>query len=203
MALQIFSKRTLLTAGLAGFVLLPILFLFAIQHPPVQKPTPVVTQEVVSVTAPAAIRPGLPLRLKIPSLGIDATIEHLGLAANGEMDTTKGPDDVAWYKPGQRPGDIGAAVIAGHFGWKNNIPAVFDNLSKLQKGDMVSVEDEKGATITFIVRQQQTYNQDSDAGSVFVSGDGKAHLNLITCEGTWSNVTKSYSNRLVVFTDKV
>jgi len=34
------------------------------------------------------------------------------------------------------------------------------------------------------------------------SSDAKAHLNLITCEGVWDKVSKSYSKRLVVFTDR-
>jgi hypothetical protein len=53
-----------------------------------------------------------------------------------------------------------------------------------------------------VVRGMQTYDQNGNAGGVFSSSDGLAHLNLITCEGTWNAAEKSYSNRLVVFTDK-
>jgi hypothetical protein len=38
---------------------------------------------------------------------------------------------------------------------------------------------------------------------VFASNDGGAHLNLITCAGEWNKGKKSYSERLVVFADKV
>lgn len=118
------------------------------------------------------------------------------------MDVPKGPNDVAWFNLGPRPGEIGSAVISGHYGWKNNIPAVFDNLHKLRKGDKVYVEDKNGATITFVVRELRTYDQNEDASDVFGSSDGKAHLNLVTCTGTWNKAQKSYSKRLVVFTDK-
>jgi hypothetical protein len=52
------------------------------------------------------------------------------------------------------------------------------------------------------VRELRTYGPDEYASAVFRSSDGKAHLNLITCEGTWNSAQKSFSNRLVVFADK-
>ena len=119
------------------------------------------------------------------------------------MESPKGPSDVSWYNLGPRPGEIGSAVMAGHYGaWKDGSLSVFQNLTKLQKGDRVSVKDENGQTINFIVRESKNFSATDDASSVFISNDGKAHLNLITCEGVWNGSDKSYSNRYVVFTNK-
>lgn len=146
---------------------------------------------------------GLPVRLKIPNINVDAVIEYVGLASDGTMDVPKGPANVAWFNLGPRPGNIGSAVIAGHYGsWKSGAESVFDNLNKLRKGDKIYVEDEKGVIITFVVRESRIYDPKVNASNVFSSSDGKAHLNLVTCEGVWDNVHKTYSNRLVVFTDK-
>lgn len=145
---------------------------------------------------------GLPVRLKIPVLNLDAAVEQLGLTADGSMDAPKGPVDVAWYKLGQRPGGTGSAVIAGHSNWNKGAPAVFDNIKKLHRGDKLYIVDDKGQTAVFAVRELRDYNQNDDAASVFGSSDGQAHLNLITCEGAWNKVTKSYNSRLVVFADK-
>ena len=159
-----------------------------------------------TVSAPPSVAPqvaaGLPTRLKIPAINVDAAVEDVGVTSDGSMAVPKGPSDVAWYDLGPRPGEVGSAVIAGHEGWKDNIPAVFDDLHELQPGDKIYVEDGTGATSTFVVRAVRMYDQYADAASVFNSNDGKAHLNLITCEGAWSNVTKSYSDRLVVFANK-
>jgi sortase A len=144
----------------------------------------------------------LPLRLKIPSINIDTSIEYLGLTSDGAMDVPKGPTDVAWFDLGPRPGEVGSAVIAGHFGWKDGIPAVFDNLYKLQKGDKIYVESQKGTVITFVVRESKIYDSEANVESVFNSSDGKAHLNLVTCTGVWNVIEKSRSERLVIFTDK-
>lgn len=143
-----------------------------------------------------------PIRLMIPKIEVDAPFVYVGLTPKGEMDVPKDPAEVAWYNLGVRPGDIGSAVISGHYGWKNNLPAVFDRLHLLRKGDKIFVFDERGATTTFVVRELRRYGEKDDASAVFISRDGKAHLNLITCEGIWNKTNKSYSRRLVVFTDK-
>ncbi|MDP2664469.1 MAG: class F sortase, partial [bacterium] len=75
-------------------------------------------------------------------------------------------------------------------------------LYKLRKGDIVYIEDDRGAVISFVVRESQRYDPKADASDVFGSNDGKAHLNLVTCEGIWDEGAKSFSQRLVVFTDR-
>ena len=145
---------------------------------------------------------GLPVRLKIPKISVNATVEYVGLTPDKAMDVPQGPDNVAWFDLGPRPGENGTAVIDGHFGWKNKIPAVFDDLYKLQKGDKIFVEDEKGITTTFIVRESRKYDSNADASNVFISNDGLSHLNLISCTGVWNPIEKSRANRLVVFADK-
>jgi len=145
----------------------------------------------------------LPILIKIPALKINAAVEHLGLTTDGAVDSPVGPDDVAWFDEGPVPGSIGSAVIDGHSGWKNNIPAVFDTLKMLKKGDKIYVINNKGVSTTFIVRELKAYGLNDNAPDVFISKDKKAHLNLITCTGVWNAKLKSHSSRLVVFTDKI
>lgn len=145
----------------------------------------------------------LPVRLKIPKINVNAFLEHVGLTQEGAVDIPKGPVNAAWFKLGPRPGEKGSAIITGHYGvWRNGTPTVFNNLYKLRKGDKVYVQDGKGTVTTFVVRESRTYGPKESAPDVFISNDGKAHLNLITCEGAWNKISKSYPRRLVVFTDK-
>jgi len=145
----------------------------------------------------------LPIRLRIAKINVDAVIEFVGLTPLGAMGAPKGGKNVGWYSAGPHPGDIGSAVIDGHFGrWKNGEGSVFDNLDKLEKGDTIYVEDDKGTFISFIVRESRTYESNADASDVFSSDDEGSHLNLITCEGIWNKDSKSYSGRRVVFADK-
>lgn len=144
----------------------------------------------------------LPKRLKIPEIGVDSVVLPVGLTSDGAMGVPEGPAEVVWFNLGPRPGENGSAVIAGHYDWKNNIPAVFDNLHKLRIGDKIIIENEKGLDITFVVREIRIYDKDDIATDVFSSSDGKEHLNLITCTGIWNKAEKRFSERLVVFSDK-
>lgn len=141
-------------------------------------------------------------RLIIPKIKVAASLEHIGLTAGGAMGVPSDPLKATWFDLGPRPGEIGNAVIAGHYGLrKNGQGSVFDNLHKLVKGDEIYIEDKNASTTIFIVREIRSYNPNDDASSVFVSNDGRAHLNLITCEGIYNRASKSYPKRLVVFAD--
>jgi LPXTG-site transpeptidase (sortase) family protein len=142
-------------------------------------------------------------RLKIPTINVNASIEPMGVTKDGAMEAPSDAEDVGWYAFGPRPGDNGSAVIDGHYGhWKNGDVSVFDDLNKLIPGDKIYVEDKNGVTAAFVVRELRTYDSNADALDVFNSNDGKPHLNIIACAGTWNKNLKTYSNRLVVFTDK-
>jgi LPXTG-site transpeptidase (sortase) family protein len=143
----------------------------------------------------------LPVRLVIPAINVSAHIQHVGITTWGQMETPNNSTDVGWFKLGSRPGENGSSVIAGHFDGKNGENGVFSNLNKLKKGDIVYVKDDKGTATTFMVRESRTYNS-GYADEVF-STNNSAYLNLITCDGVWDGDTKSYSKRLVVFTDIV
>jgi len=200
---KILSKRTLLSAViLSGLTLFTALLLYFIPKSSVQGGSAFITESVVASQKQEQTISGLSTHLKIPNINVDAPVEYVGLTSDGAMDVPKGPVKVAWFNLGPRPGENGSAVIAGHYGWKNNIPAVFDNLHKLRQGDKIFIEDDKGSVTSFIVREIRIYGKDWDASGVFGSSDGKAHLNLITCTGVWNKAEKTRSDRLIVFTDK-
>lgn len=145
---------------------------------------------------------GLPMHIQIPAIHLDTAIEHVSLTPDGVMDVPKIPTNTAWFDLGPRPGEKGTAVIDGHLGWKNGVQGAFDHLYQLRIGDTIHIEDENGIITTFVAREIRSYDSNADAPEVFHSNDGKAHLNLITCEGVWDTLHKSYSKRLVVFADE-
>lgn len=144
---------------------------------------------------------GLPIRLIIPKINVDARIEYMGVMETGVMEVPDTAVNVGWFKLGPRPGERGNAVIAGHFDGKNGEAGVFININKLKEGDKIYVEDNKGTSIAFEVREIHIYDP-GYTNSVF-SASESAHLNLITCDGVWDGAKKSYDKRLVIFADIV
>ena len=166
---------------------------------PAQQPAP------TPITAVANNKNGSPVRLKIPKLNIDAGFQYVGLKPDGVMEIPNNIVDVGWFTGSVRPGDKGVAIITGHVaqirGGILTKLGVFSDLNELRVGDKLYVLNDKGESITFVVRESRAYNPTADATDVFTSTDGGVHLNLITCEGTWNPAQLSYSQRLVVFTD--
>lgn len=200
MQFETFLKKILLTITLLGLVVLvSVIFYFSIKN--ITRPNS--SFLVLSNAATDGdIIPGLPVRLKIPKINLDVQIEYVGIDSKGAIAAPKIQENVAWFNLSPYPGKIGSAIITGHYGWKNKRPAVFDNLYKLHQGDKIYIEDNGGLIMSFVVKGNRRYDPMADATDILISKDGKAHLNLITCEGDWDAVAKSYSQRLVIFTDK-
>lgn len=182
--LRAFVRQPSLIIALAVFSLL-LLFLL----------TQGVPQGRVAIKAPL----GTPVRLMIPAISVDASIQQVGVTSKGEMGIPSNIADVGWFELGPRPGEKGSAVIAGHVDGENDEAGVFANLYKLKGGDKLYIKDDKGTVTPFIVRESRIYNP-GYAEEVF-SLNNSAYLNLVTCDGTWDGAKKSYSKRLVVFSD--
>lgn len=142
---------------------------------------------------------GLPVRLVIPTINVSANVQYVGITPLGEMEVPSNAFDVGWFKLGSRPGEIGSAVIAGHIDDQSGKAGVFIDLYTLKVGDELYVEDDQGKMTRFIVRESRAYDP-GFAEEVFSANDN-AHLNLVTCDGLWDGVKKSYAKRLVVFAD--
>jgi hypothetical protein len=163
--------------------------------PPTATPTPV-------PPTPTPIVVGLPVKLKIPKIKVDASIEYVSLAADGAMDTPKNYNNTAWYQLGPRPGEPGNAAIAGHVDSKTG-KAVFWDLPKLQPGDEVFVTGDDGVERKFIVKSVESYKrEDAPLDKIFGPSTGR-ELNLITCDvdSGFNRTTSSYGGNVVVYTE--
>lgn len=152
---------------------------------------------------PGGVPQGLPVRLKIPAIGVDTAIEDALITPDGRMDVPAGSKNVAWFSLGPQPGEEGSAVIGGHYGIRNGVPFVFYKLDNLIVGDKIYIVDDKDDTLGFVIRSIKLFDRDADATTVFTSQDGLAHLNLITCEGIWNQVDDTYPERRVIFADAI
>lgn len=152
--------------------------------------------------APPPPRPGQPVRLKIPSISVDAVVEQVGKTPDGAMDVPRDFYETAWYQLGPRPGEPGNAVIDGHVDSTTG-KAIFWDLRKLVRGDQIVVVGDDGVERRFVVTDMGTYaTADVPLDRLFGPAAG-AHLNLITCDSntTFNHTTHSYDGNLVVYAD--
>jgi len=160
-----------------------------------------------TTSADTLTRPKSPLDphlLEIPSLGIKANVQYIGVKANGQLSTPSNFTSVGWYKDGPAPGEKGTSVIDGHVDNGLALAGVFKHLTDMKVGDSIYVVNNAGKKFKFIVTDVKLYSyKDTSENNVFVAADKIPHLNLITCTGDWVAHDKTYNQRLVVYTDLV
>lgn len=165
-------------------------------------PAPSATPDDVLRQALAIIAPAKPpMRLRIPTINVDAAVEQVGVDSEGRIAAPIKTDDVGWYKLGTAPGDAGNAVIDGHLDWYNG-PAVFQRLGKMKVGDQIMVLREDGTQAKFIVDATSVMPYDASTDAMFTRS-GPPSLTLITCAGTWDRQRGTYLQRLVVHSSLV
>ncbi len=198
---------------------IPVFFLLAGCQQPVDDEVSVRSENVgFTLDVPAAVniqqpapaenpinglkRTGIqPTSLKIPSIDLEANVQHLGVTEKGEMAVPDNIEDVSWFSPGYQPGQNGRAVIAGHVDGVEG-PAIFWNLSELELGDEVVVEN-KDRTLIFKVHTMESVPLDlADVSQVF-GYTSSPELVLITCSGTYDFDRGTREERLIVYANLI
>lgn len=192
------TLAALLLLGVGAGVFFTTLIFSTVYAPqgPEAPPPPEVLAKAGAVSAE-----DLPVRVRIPSLEIDAAVQHVGVKQNGQMANPNNFTDVGWYKYGPAPGYLGSAVMAGHVDNGLSLPGVFKRLSEIRKGDEIVVETKGGETKRFRVSEVTSYPyQEVPAERIFNRADA-SRLNLITCDGAWIAGEKTYDRRIVVYAE--
>ena len=154
---------------------------------------------------PVATAPGdpppsgdVPVRVRIPSIGVDSTLVDLGIAADGTMQVPADFDLAGWLTAAPAPGQRGPAVIAGHVD-SHDGPAVFFRLGDLVPGDRVEVVQRDGDVLTFTVRSLARFAKDDFPTDLVYGPAPGPVLRLITCSGQVDPVSGHYLDNTVVF----
>ena len=150
--------------------------------PPVRSPQP--------APAVAAV-----MRIRIPSLGVDAPVIDLPLDTN----TLPVPGDAAtvgWYSFSSLPGEQGNALLAGHIDFRGEV-GVFRHLAELSVGDVIEIAIGDGAYV-YRVTGSQSLPYDTPVAQVLETLSGPPRLTLLTCGGTFDRSRRGYDERVIV-----
>ncbi len=171
-------------------------------HEKIVRPNPITAQTVSSYPQAStfAMR-SLPLRIKIPSLGVNAEIIQLGLENDGTLSVPPDGSVAGWYKDSPTPGEIGPSVIVAHVDWKGK-EGVFFRLKSMQVGALVKILRADGATQTFKVEKIEAFPKKNFPTNQVYGDIAYAGLRLITC-GDFNFQIHKYVKDIVVFAKAV
>jgi LPXTG-site transpeptidase (sortase) family protein len=157
--------------------------------------TPVLPETIDEATNDPVVATGFsPSHISIPSVGIDASIEDVGII-DGVMQTPVDVWSVGWYQQLAQPGGAGNAVFAAHRDYWGVGPTIFYNLDQVSIGDQIYVAGPNGEQVAYTVTDLYSIDASADFSSV-ISQSGGETITLITCTGTFDGA--EYLERLVV-----
>jgi sortase (surface protein transpeptidase) len=144
---------------------------------------------------------GEPVRVRAPSVGLDATVVGVGVTEDGQMAVPERIAEVGWYRFGPVPGAAsGSAVLAGHVDDSVQGEGAFADLAAMRPGDEVTVEG-PGGTVVHRVREVRTYTKDALPLAELFRESGFPRLVLVTCDGPFDTDARSYRDNLVVYAE--
>ncbi|TDC53467.1 class F sortase [Jiangella ureilytica] len=160
-------------------------------------PAPAPTPTAAPASAPELADP---VAVAVPAVGIDTNIVPIAVDADNVL-VPPPYGDAGWWQEGPEPGELGAAVIAGHLDSRDG-PDVFYRLAEIAPGDEIVVTRADGGSSAFRVVDVGQYSQDDfPTEAVYGGPDDRPLLRLITCGGEYDRGLGRYRDNVVVFAE--
>jgi sortase (surface protein transpeptidase) len=143
----------------------------------------------------------VPSGVRIPAIGVNASVIPLGLNADGtaQVPSLSTPMLTSWFDEGPAPGQDGPAVIYGHVDTAATGPAVFYRLGDLTACDTVDVTLADHSVAAFVVYRIGVYPKASFPTMTVYGDTAGPELRLITCGGPFDAAAGSYYDNVVVY----
>ncbi|MFJ5520980.1 class F sortase [Streptomyces griseoluteus] len=145
----------------------------------------------------------VPREVSIPRLGVEASVDAVGVTRTGQVVVPEDPKRVGWYRFSPVPGaPAGSSVIVGHVDSQGRGLGALVALNDVRLGDTVRVSRSAGLAVEYRVSRRTVAKERLSASGAF-RVDGRAVLTLITCTSPYDAAEGGYQNNLVVTAEPV
>jgi len=157
-------------------------------------------QDGASPTAAADVAP---VRLMIPTLGVNAGVVPVGVTGD-EAAIPADPALVGWYRfgPGIDAG-AGSTVLTGHVDTADRGRGALFRLRELAPGARVELCGPDGRARGYRVVAREEYPKSAVPFARYFVRDGAPRLTLITCGGPFDSNARHYRDNVVVTAEPV
>ena len=139
-----------------------------------------------------------PSRLRLPALGVTATVVPVGLGRDGSLVIPEDPRVLGWWSGGGAPGSpVGTVVIAGHVDSAVAGAGALFRLDGTPLGARITVSG-PGGEATYVVRARRRYAKQGLPSASLFAQDEAPRLVLVTCGGEFDPAARHYSDNVVV-----
>lgn len=140
-----------------------------------------------------------PVRIRIPAIEVDMTVQPEGLTDTGAMSLPQNPADAAWYRYGSWPGRAaGATVIAAHVDALDYDIGPLSRLPEATPGTEIIVTAADGHEYLYVVQEEGTVSKPDVPWETVFDRTGPARLTIVTCGGQFDYDRRTYLDNVVV-----
>lgn len=163
--------------------------------PPAAPPT-VPVRPAVPAPTPERIPP---VRVAVPSAGVDAPVLPVGVAADGQVEIPEDASRVGWYRFGSAPtSEQGSVVLVGHRDSRSQGAGALFRLDRVRPGDRITVTLADRTAVVYRVVERRQYSKQVVPLAQLFDRTGSPRLTLITCAGPYDPQLGGYQDNLVV-----
>lgn len=162
---------------------------------------------------PTPPQPSPPVRLHLPTLGVEATVTPVDTDADRGVAIPDDPAVVGWWRRGAAPGSAaGSVVLVGHVDTRVAGPGALFRAAALRPGDRIVLGTRSpaagspaagspasgSADAGYVVAAVRHYPKAELPAEVFATA-GPPRLVLVTCGGAFDLRTRQYADNVVVY----
>ena len=140
-------------------------------------------------------RAARPVRVRVPSVGIDAAVVPTG--ANANQIVVPPVHRVGWFRGGPRPGEPGRTILIAHIDSLDG-PAAFTGLPDVADGARVTVVGSDGAPHRYRISRTVEIPKPQFPADLVYDPTARSTLVLITCTGAFDPDT-GYEDNFIAF----
>ncbi|MEV8254974.1 class F sortase [Rhodoglobus sp. NPDC076762] len=139
-----------------------------------------------------------PVRIQIPSVGVDISIAPVGIQPDGFMEIPENITVAGWYQYGSSPSsDTGSTVITAHVDDFIQGLGPFSRLASMPAQAEIIVTTDDGVDHRYQLESVQNVQKAQVPLDQVFDRDGAPRIVLLTCGGQFDENVRQYSDNVV------
>lgn len=147
--------------------------------------------------------PDSPKLITIPSINLTGFVQKVGNDQENRIAVPTNTNLAGWYINSAKLGEKGLSIVVGHLNGRFS-DGIFYNLSLLEAGEQFQVQLGNSNILNYEIVDKVTVTEEEANQYLFSQQNNiSSQLNLITCGGEYDDETKTYTDRVIVYSKLV
>lgn len=135
--------------------------------------------------------------MSIPKLMINTPLEETSSSVGEDVATPQNPVNIAWYKNGKKPGEVGNSILSGFMNG-GSTSGILTGLDRLKNDDEIKVIFKDKNVMTYKIVDIKKYKQGEDIPSEQIKKEDGKYLTLFAVSGSGVTAINAGRDRMMI-----